>query len=227
MVASGVPAQLGRICDFVLSEWFQARCVCCDCRVSTGVLCGECQRWQTPLPGCSLCGEPGEALCPACLLSPPPWDSLHSHWEFSGCARRYWLWVKYGANLWGMEPALESFRGPPMGEMEVIAVPQSREKTKKRGGDIVGRIATSLGGKTKIYLGRKNTRDQARLRLRDRGKNAMLSYYWLDKRKAPRRVLLVDDVYTSGATVRACTQLLKHHGAEEVHVWTLFRTPAR
>ena len=41
---------------------------------------------------------------------------------------------------------------------------------------------------------------------------------------AGRRVLLVDDVYTSGATVNECSRVLKKSGAKAVYVLTLART---
>ncbi|MEA1867337.1 MAG: phosphoribosyltransferase family protein, partial [Thermodesulfobacteriota bacterium] len=37
-------------------------------------------------------------------------------------------------------------------------------------------------------------------------------------------ILLLDDVYTTGATVRACAKALKRAGAKEVHVFTVART---
>lgn len=39
-----------------------------------------------------------------------------------------------------------------------------------------------------------------------------------------KRVLLIDDVFTSGATVSSCAQELKRNGAEKVYVFTLART---
>jgi ComF family protein len=39
------------------------------------------------------------------------------------------------------------------------------------------------------------------------------------------RVLLVDDVYTSGSTAHECARVLKRHGVEQVDVLTLARTP--
>ena len=44
-------------------------------------------------------------------------------------------------------------------------------------------------------------------------------------RAGPRRLALVDDVYTTGATVDECARALRQAGAEQVHVVTLARTP--
>jgi predicted amidophosphoribosyltransferase len=38
-----------------------------------------------------------------------------------------------------------------------------------------------------------------------------------------KKIILIDDVYTTGATVNECTKVLKAHGAQEVHILTLAR----
>ena len=47
-------------------------------------------------------------------------------------------------------------------------------------------------------------------------------FFWQEKYyRGERRVLLVDDIYTSGATADACTRILKKHGIEKVYVLTM------
>lgn len=66
----------------------------------------------------------------------------------------------------------------------------------------------------------KNTKQQAKLGKKERQNNVSDAFAWTDG-VTPREVLLVDDVFTTGATMQACATVLKKQGVEIVHGFTL------
>lgn len=70
-----------------------------------------------------------------------------------------------------------------------------------------------------------NTKPQTELSMKERLRNVKNAF----ETESPlpegvETILLLDDVYTTGATVRACAKALKRAGAKEVHVFTVART---
>ena len=69
----------------------------------------------------------------------------------------------------------------------------------------------------------KNTKQQARLTSRERRQN-LAGAFCIDKtKKAPKRALLIDDVFTTGSTMQECAKLLKQNGTEQVFSLVLAR----
>ena len=76
-----------------------------------------------------------------------------------------------------------------------------------------------------VLTRKTETVPQSTLTLRERGPNVRGAFSIAPGRSvANLRLLLVDDIYTSGATVNECTRVLLHAGAREVQVLTLART---
>ncbi len=69
------------------------------------------------------------------------------------------------------------------------------------------------------------TRPQSRLTRFARGRNLRRAFSCALSPQPPQSVILVDDVFTTGATLMACCHALKRAGVERVRGWTLFRTP--
>ncbi len=75
-----------------------------------------------------------------------------------------------------------------------------------------------------VLTRRTETAPQSMLSLKDRRPNVRGAFFIAPGRTVENlRLLLVDDVYTSGATVNECTRVLLHSGAREVQVLTLAR----
>lgn len=66
----------------------------------------------------------------------------------------------------------------------------------------------------------KNTKQQATLGQGERQENVLGAFDWKGS-SAPREVLLIDDVFTTGSTMQACAEVLKKHGVELVHGFTV------
>lgn len=120
----------------------------------------------------------------------------------------------------------------------VIPVPLYRIKRRRRGFNHAERIATALAGELKrsdkahrwtmargALRRQKPTESQSRLSPEGRRRNLRGAFAVPDARRIRDRVvLLVDDIYTTGATASACSQVLLRAGAKEVWVATVART---
>ena len=116
----------------------------------------------------------------------------------------------------------------------VIPVPIHRRKMRYRGYNQAERIARELADGLELpmyadYLRRNRfTVPQKELSNHERVRNLMRALEpgpeaaWLRKQhKTPRRVILVDDIYTTGSTLEACSSVLRATGVEHVMVATI------
>lgn len=69
----------------------------------------------------------------------------------------------------------------------------------------------------------KATLDQSSLQLKERKKNIKDAFIVLHK--LPKHIAIIDDVMTTGETVKQLAIILKKHGVKKVDVWCLARTP--
>ncbi len=97
--------------------------------------------------------------------------------------------------------------------------------SEKRHAQIIAKeLANALGRKEEVLLKKiKKTQRQAKLNKEERAKNVKNSFI-VDKKEVPQRVVLVDDVFTTGATIRECGKVLKRSGVREVWGFTVVRT---
>lgn len=102
----------------------------------------------------------------------------------------------------------------------VVYVPQSRRARIRRGfsptKEFARLIAKYLGVECCCPLRRVGSLQQKYVASGERWANAKRNYTLLPGKQVHGRVLLVDDLFTTGATLNACAELLKLAGAEEV-----------
>jgi ComF family protein len=110
----------------------------------------------------------------------------------------------------------------------IIPVPLHPKREKRRGFNQAQVIAKELANLQKVKLlegvlvKTKNVPPQTFLQLKEREKNVRGAFRVVKKEKIKDRVvLLVDDVYTTGSTVRECSLVLKEAGAKEVKALTI------
>jgi ComF family protein len=199
---------------------------CLDCWRSLDFLGG---------PACAQCGEPIElayhedARCGACLADPPPFDRARAAVAYAPIARALALKLKYGRRpgiaLTMARPMLRV--GDAMLEGALVApVPLHRWRIWSRGYNqaaLIARALTRDRGELALDLVDRPKRTPP---LRGLGRLAReravagafrLNPAWKDKVKG-RRVVLVDDVFTTGATAKGCARILKRAGAKEVNL---------
>jgi ComF family protein len=241
-----VAALAGRALLGVLDVMLPPRCLACGATVeSQGRLCADCWRSLTFLapPQCRLCGYPlphalpDAPLCGACAVAPPAFDRARAALRYDDAARRLILAFKH-ADRTDSAPAFGRWLARAGAELlaaaDLIApVPLHRWRLLRRGYNQAAVLARALARETGLPLvpdlvqRRRATRSQQGLsgqaRLANITAGAFRPHPWHRGRLRGRRVVLVDDVLTTGATVGACAQVLRTAGAAEVAVLTLAR----
>ena len=185
---------------------------------------------------CALCVPAGVDVCGACLKSPPlqdaslaavdyayPWADALGDFKFRGDPG----WARTLATLmrstpW-VEPALEA-------AYRVLPVPLSTERLRERGFNQSALLARELAPhKTDLstLLRLHSTEAQSGLPRAERLRNLSGAFVVEPSRAASlsgQRVVLVDDVMTTGATLHAATQALREAGVTHVTAIVLART---
>lgn len=198
-------------------------------------------RFITP-PFCALCGYPFEfeagpdSRCGACLAEEPPFAAARSALAYDDISRELILKFKHGDHLQAV-PTLVGMMMRAGGEMiegvaVIVPVPLHRWRLLRRRYNQAALLAVALArksGKVCLADGLLRTRatpSQGHMKAKDRQENVRRAFT-INPRHATgvegKIVLLIDDVYTTGATVRECTQALLKAGAVEVRVLAVAR----
>jgi predicted amidophosphoribosyltransferase len=218
---------------------FPSRCVACGVRpveaIRIGGVCRPC--WEAlPAPPdarCGVCDDPLPAadagICGRCLLDPPPFRTLRAAAPYRGSARAMLIAFKFrGAHF--LAPHLARLMAgsipEPRGYGEVVPVPATAFSRLRRDHPaevlahaLARRLAAPFAARRLSKV--RATRRQSGLPARRRAGNVAGAF--AARPGAPARVLLVDDVATSGATARECSRALLQAGAREVDVWCFAR----
>ncbi len=205
-------------------------------------LCAACAQTFTRVtpPICPRCGTPlsgtNSHLCGECIKDPPPFEGARSLFAFEGKARDFIYLLKFHQNLGTLTLLDFWLRGEDVpfsaeGIDVVVPVPQTSKGLRGRGYNPAQLLASRVSKRFKKPLIRnhlvkiKETPPQIGLTKGQRRSNLKGAFAVRDKdRFRVKSVLLVDDVYTTGATVRECARVLKRGGARAVKVWTFART---
>lgn len=181
-------------------------------------------------PQCAAASKDGE-VCGGCLANPPDFDesvaAFHYQFPVDQLLHRY----KYGAHL-----ALSSFFVERLWQAAatriapdvVVAIPLSRERLAERGFNqaavLADGVARRLGVSTDHGLLRRvrHTQPQAKLEWASRQANVKDAFVAVGNVQG-KRVALLDDVMTTGATLNEAARVLKQRGATRVIAWVVAR----
>lgn len=205
--------RLLRALDQTLSFVFQARCLGCDVRTAS-MLCERCAIWPRleRVPGGYTQSE---------LRFQEPWRALLHQ-------------IKYSRNFAALtlfRPLCEKtnldFIPPEDRFCPVVPVPLHWRAFAKRGfnqSEYLAQWIAKPHGMPILSDSLKKIRKtpaQSTLEKESRQKNLKRAFSW--KGPTPKAILLVDDVWTTGSTFRACAEAVCQSGVARVYSWTLFR----
>jgi predicted amidophosphoribosyltransferase len=206
---------------------------CAVCERPGSALCDSCRgpfvRLREPL--CERCGSPGPwpvRRCAECAGRRLAFTRARAAVIYDDCARRLVRrWKEHGRRGLAREAAAIVAEVVELPSVEALTfVPGDPERAWKRG-DVPPRgLAGELGRLWQIpnldLLRRTRALERQRGQsLADRRRNVRGSV--VARGPSPRAVCLLDDVYTSGATVAACAAALRKAGASRVQVVTFAR----
>lgn len=215
-------------------------------------LCTVCedQLRRIRAPYCARCGESyegaleGEFRCENCSDRELSFDFAIAAWHAESVMRDLILKFKYGSELYLrgclgdlMLPVLEEprLKAESLADWLLVPVPlhglRLREREFNQSEELARHLAKSTGIKMEdVLLRRRDTGHQAGLSRADRLANlrsafgVKSAYHKRGGRLVGRKVLLVDDVFTTGATTDACARVLRREsGVEKVVVITVAR----
>ena len=236
--------------DAVATIVFPAPCRICEhllTRASRIPICDNCLASFTLLPEkiCVTCGRPLEAypfregetlMCPACIAGKYEFNRARSYAVYEGALVRAILLLKFEEmtplGRWFGERLAEVARrdSEPIAADVVVPVPLHRDRQRERGynqADLIGRpLARRLGlpCRSVLLVRTKPRPDKLHLSVEERWSSVRGAFAPKPGSRVDNlRVLLVDDVMTTGATLDACARALRQAGARTVIGLTVAR----
>ncbi len=241
---------LAEIRDALVSVFFPSGCRICE-RLLTSAsrvpLCEECLSSFERVPNivCEVCGLPlpglarseGEPLlCPACQERTYAFDRARSFAVYQNAVVRAILLLKFEQieplGAWFAERLAELVRdgGDRLAADVVVPVPLHRERERERGYNQAALLSKPLAKRLRlphkaVLLMRTRARpDKQVLSLEERWESVRGAFATRPGSQVDNlRVLLVDDVLTTGATLEACARALREAGAKSVIGLTVAR----
>ena len=204
--------------------------------------CPDCRKGFIKIkePRCMRCGkqlmEDTQEYCHDCIHKNFHYEKGFPLWRYDSQLKRsvaefkykgrreytaYYIQevcMEFGKTIWKLAPDL------------LIPVPVHQSRLKSRGYNQAALLAEGIAGELSLpcdpeYLVRiRKTIPQKELDDRDRLKNLTAAFAINPRRSRemiPECVLLVDDIYTTGSTIEACTRILKAHGVKKIYYVSL------
>lgn len=215
-----------------------ARCPWCE-RPSIG----PCPACRSGLPwnrrACSRCASPlaegftAGDCCARCLGDPPPQDSTWTAFRYEEPIRRQIRALKFHADFAAADVLAEAMadglRGRPAPDL-LLPVPLHRRRLRRRGYNQAVELGRALAARLGLALAprlaerRRATEEQTHLGAIERRRN-LHGAFTVSRSVTGRRIALLDDVITTGATVAELARATREAGAARVEVWAVARTP--
>lgn len=214
---------------------------CLLCFTEGEIMYGVCRRCRADLvynaPACHLCARPIPEydVCGRCLSRPhPPWSALRAAFSYGWPVDRLLQQLKFhqDLNMAGVLSGLCSdffiqHRKTTALPDLLVAVPLHRRRLLHRGYNQAQELARGFAKSTGIPADplacarRRFTSAQTGLDARQRRQNLRGAFCSRPQRVRDKTIALVDDVVTTGSTVRAVAESLLAAGAREVEIWAV------
>jgi ComF family protein len=227
-----------------LLEFFLPR-LCLFCGVAVGeeaavAVCPECEaqiKWVAS-PRCTCCGmvfadrEGGDRVCGECQADPPPFARARAVALYDGPVAQAVTRFKFSRQL-AFLPVMQHWLKRPLcielvADADLLApVPLHPKRIKNRGFNQSLLLAQAFPGATvarEAVVRTRHTAPQVGLNPKERRDNVKGAFAVTDPALVKgKQVLLVDDLYTTGSTVKECARVLRKAGARRVEVLTVAR----
>lgn len=220
------------------------RCAVCHAGTqgAAGRVCADCRACYAPLlPRCRLCAlrsPAGVERCGACLRQPPPWSRAVAACDYGYPWDGLLGAFKFEAAL-DLLPALADLlarrvQAEAADVDGLLAVPLADGRLRERGYNQAALLAAELarrlqrellGDAVRRVVATAHQIDLPRERRAANLRGAFAVEPGARAALQGRRLALVDDVMTTGATVGELARVLRAAGVAEVQVWVLARTP--
>lgn len=231
--------------DFFKDMLFPSRCVICECLLDSEGFCPDCWskiKWVSE-PKCRICGQPFtveidsvNSVCAQCFAKLPNFDKAVSVFVYDDFSKKIVLKFKHSDATFLAEILSKLMFRAAILEIEssdlIIPVPihfMKRLKRKYNQSELLAQKISEISEvkyEPRVLKKIKQTAPQEGLSGSQRRKNVIGSFGIDDKYEyflKNKRILLIDDVFTTGSTVDECSKILKKHAAKEVFVLTLAR----
>ena len=226
--------------DGALDTLLPSHCLLCGARGQGALsLCAECAaempRNSTCCVRCALPLDAPAPLCGRCIRRPPPWNAawvpFRYEWPLAQLESRF----KFGGDLAaGRTLSLLWLAPQPPEEMPkaLVPVPLHRTRLRRRGYNQALELAKPLAKRFAVPLlhdalrRARATDAQTELTAVQRRRNVRGAFEANFSGTPPEHVAVLDDVFTTGATLAECARVLKQAGVSRVDVWALARAPA-
>jgi ComF family protein len=212
---------------------------CGGCQTAGSLWCEACRAAVKPIepPWCEKCGEPfvGDRLCANCRAHPLQIEQIRSVALFDGVLRQAIHRFKYERLSGLAEPfgdmLADYWRTEQLTADWLIPVPLHPSRERDRGYNQSELLSRQLARRANVPISSKGLRRtratavQMTLNAAQRRENVAGAFECVEPHVRGARVVIIDDVGTTGATLDACAQAVLKAGAASVMGLTLARTP--
>ena len=223
----------------MLDQLLPMRCLLCSLDCGRAGLCDPCRQdlpWNDA--PCRLCGIPlqgdSDGVCGPCLARPPVFERTVSPLLYEFPVRELIQQFKFRRNLAAGRALAGLFSGHLLkARVEIpdrlVPVPLHGFRLFNRGFNQAFDLARQIGRELDIPLleyslrRTRRTRAQAGLDAGERRKNLRGAFTWHGRPLSGMHVALVDDVMTTGTTVKECAGILRKAGVMRVDIWVIAR----